>query len=71
MKSRLMALNQPKEPGEVLVRWPGRQMVAVMVATAAAGLGGDLYQAAFGQVPQTLNGPPVRCSHTCQSPECR
>ena len=60
MKSRLMALNQPKELGEVLVRWPGRQMIAVMVATAGAGLGGDLYQAAFGQVPQTLNGPPVQ-----------
>jgi hypothetical protein len=60
MKSHLIALKQPKGLGEVLVRWPGRQMVAVMVATAAAGLGGDLYQAALGQVPQTLNGPPVQ-----------
>jgi hypothetical protein len=60
MKSHLVALKQPKGLGEVLVRWPGRQMVAVMVATAAAGLGGDLYQAALGQVPQTLNGPPVQ-----------
>jgi hypothetical protein len=60
MKSHLIALKQPKGLGEVFVRWPGRQMVAVMVATAAAGLGGDLYQAALGQVPQTLNGPPVQ-----------
>jgi hypothetical protein len=60
MTSRLLALDQPKMTGTVWVRWRGRRRVAVVVATAAVGFAGDLYQAAFGQVAQTLNGPPVQ-----------
>jgi hypothetical protein len=60
MTLRLLALDQPKMAGAVWVRWRGRWGVAVVVATAAVGFAGDLYQAAFGQVAQTLNGPPVQ-----------
>jgi hypothetical protein len=60
MTSCLLALDQPKAAGTVWVRWRGRWGVAVVVATAAVGFAGDLYQAAFGQVAQTLNGPPVQ-----------
>lgn len=56
----LLALDQPKMAGAVWVWWRGRRRVAVVVATAALGFAGDLYQAAFGQVAQTLNGPPVQ-----------
>ncbi len=60
MKSRPIALYWAKAVREGFLRSPRRRLVALVVATAGGGFALELCEGAYGQVPQTLNGPPVQ-----------
>jgi hypothetical protein len=60
MKSRLVALHSGKEEREGILRSPGSRLAALVVAIAVGSSAVELCELALGQVPQTLNGPPVQ-----------
>lgn len=62
MKSGWRALYSSREPGETggLALWPMRRLVGLLAAAVRGGFAVGLSAAAYGQVSQTLNGPPVQ-----------
>ena len=59
MKSGWRALYAPRETGESVLR-PLRRAVGLVLFAVGGGFGVGLSAAAYGQVSQTLNGPPVQ-----------
>jgi hypothetical protein len=59
MKSGWTALYSPRETGESALR-PLRRRAGLVLFAVRGGFGIGLSAAAYGQVPQTLNGPPVQ-----------
>jgi len=59
MRLRSAAYLRAKEVG-ALFGVPGSHVAALAVAAASTGMALESWGTAFGQVPQTLNGPPVQ-----------
>ena len=59
MKSGWIAVYSPTETGESALR-PLRRGTGLVLLAVRGGFGIGLSAAAYGQVPQTLNGPPVQ-----------
>ena len=64
MNECVVALFRAAEIRRTLIRVYGSGIVVVVVAAATGGLALD---SVFGQVPQTLNGPPGQRQPVCQS----
>jgi hypothetical protein len=60
MKSRWGALYSTKGTGDRTLRSPLRRLVGLLAPSVRGGFAVGLSAMAYGQVPQTLNGPPVQ-----------
>ena len=60
MNECVVALFRAVEIRRASIRACGSGIAALVCAVVASGLGLDLCESAFGQVPQSLNGAPVQ-----------